>query len=172
MFDHLIAENTEPIGKWDGAFKDKKPHILLSLRDGKALQTEILRVAPRYYKAPGMVFTGCGLLVNVNMGGHVRTFNAEDLINDKFDMDKPVELYVEIEQGAKRDTESDIGDETENPRATVGNHTANARQLAMDIARRGETSYGYPAMETFFEQVAYSLQAGQQAAASAKKNKS
>jgi hypothetical protein len=138
MFER-IAKKMQPkpsSDKYAGAYEGKPPNTgLATIQEGQEMQRYILGNIQKYRKTPTFI-KACNLIAIVTEGGTGKYVGVEKMLTDRFPTDKPIELYVEIEQGSNRPTGDDIGGEEINPAQTDGQCMFNVYDLAVDILKR------------------------------------
>lgn len=134
--------------KYAGTYEGKPPKTgLATIEDGQEMQRFILSNMQQYRKAPTFI-KACNLIAKLTESGKETYIGIEKMLEDRFPADKPIELFVEIEQGANATTADDIGGEEINPAQTNGHIMFNVYDLAVSILNHGK-----PAIIAVFEQI-------------------
>lgn len=160
MFERISTANQPKANtdKYAGAYEGKPAGNLATIHEGRDFQNLVLANIAAYRKTPTFI-KSCGLLAQIMVNGNETYRSIEELLNDRFDVNKPIDLYLEIEQGANRPTGDDIGDETLDPAGTVGQVMFNVRK-SIDAYLADESEHKANSWTGFFQQVDRSAAVG------------
>lgn len=162
MFERISKLNQPKAAeKYSGAFEGKPAAVLATIDEGRDYQRLVFANIDKYRKTPTFI-KSCSLLAQVAIGGVERYISIEQLLTDRFPADKPIDLYLEIEQGANRPTGDDVGGEDSeslDPAQTVGQVMFNVRKQ-IDSYLADESENKARSWTAFFEQVDRSAAVG------------
>jgi len=154
MFER-IAKKLAPkpaAEKYAGTYEGKPPKTgLATIQEGQEMQRYILGNIQKYRKTPTFI-KACNLIAKRTEAGLDTYVSIEQMLEDRFPIDKPIDLFVEIEQGANRQTGDDISGDEINPAQTQGQIKFNVYDLAVDIITR-DTAQAKLATIALFEQI-------------------
>lgn len=155
MFER-IAKTLQPkpaAAKYAGTYENKPARTgLATIKEGQELQTYIVTNMRKYRKTPTFI-KSCNLLAKLTEGGKEEYISIEQMVADRFPLDKPIELFVEVEQGADQKDGDDIGGPEINPAQTEGQIMFNVYDTIADMIRRDGDENNKIATIALFEQI-------------------
>jgi hypothetical protein len=119
---------------YKSTYEGKLPADLASIEEGRILMGELQKHAPRF--RGGMGLPESSLLAIGSKGGPTALYiPVDELVANGFPESQPIHLQLKIEQGPKRSTDDDFGDEYINPFRTTNGVMLEVRD-SLDIIRK------------------------------------
>ena len=119
---------------YKSTYEGKLSTDLATIEEGRVLMGELQKNSPRF--RGGMGLPEASLLAIGSNGGPTAIYiPIAELIDNGFPENKPIHLQLKIEQGAKRSTDDDFGDEYINPFRTTNGVMLEVRD-SLDIIRK------------------------------------
>lgn len=132
---------------YKSTYEGKLPTDLATITEGRILMGELQKNAPRF--RGGMGLPEASLLAIGSNGGPTAIYiPVDELVANGFSDSQPIHLQLKIEQGHKRSTDDDFGDEYINPFRTTNGVMLEVRD-SLDIVRK----YGDWGLERIFTQL-------------------
>jgi hypothetical protein len=129
---------------YKSTYEGKLPTDLATITEGRILMAELQKNAPRF--RGGMGLPEASLLAIGSNGGRTALYiPIEELLNNGFSDSQLCHLQLKIEQGPKRSTDDDFGDEYINPFRTTNGVMLEVRD-GLDIINK----YGDFGLERIF----------------------
>ncbi len=120
MFERILKLGApNALRRYAGTYEWKQPTDLATITEARQLMDLLRREAQRY-RQYGLSMPPMTMLA-VDGGGQPAKFvNVQEMIDAGFSEEKPIHILIEVEQGAKRRTDADLGDESIHPAETYG----------------------------------------------------
>lgn len=119
---------------YKSTYEGKLPTDLATITEGRILMGELQKNAPRFRGGMGLPEASL-LAIGSNGGPTAMYIPVDELVGNGFPESQPIHLQLKIEQGPKRSTDDDFGDEYINPFHTTNGVMLEVRD-SLDIVRK------------------------------------
>ena len=120
MFERIVKLGSpNALRTYAGTYEGKQPTDLATINEARQLIDLLSREAPKYRQF-GLAMPPMKMLAIDGGGQQAKYIDVEEMLSAGFSGDKPIHILIEVEQGAKRRTDSDLGDESIHPAETYG----------------------------------------------------
>lgn len=120
MFERILKTGApNALRRYAGTYEGKQPTDLATIREARQLMDLLRQQAPRY-REYGLAMPPMTMLAIDGGGQQAKFVNVQEMIDAGFSEEKPIHILIEVEQGAKRRTDADLGDESIHPAETYG----------------------------------------------------
>lgn len=119
---------------YKSTYEGKLSTDLATITEGRILMGELQKNAPRFRGGLGLPEASL-LAIGSNGGPTAIYIPVDELVDNGFQEDKHIHLQLKIEQGPKRSTDDDFGDEYINPFKTTNGVMLEVRD-SLDIVRK------------------------------------
>jgi len=134
MFERIVKLGSpNALRTYSGTYEGKQPTDLATINEARQLIDLLSREAPKYRQF-GLAMPPMKMLAIDGGGQQAKYIDVEEMLSAGFSGDKPIHILIEVEQGAKRRTDSDLGDESIHPSETYGAFYVEVFDTAYSIA--------------------------------------